>query len=105
MASNYPPGVTGNERHLTGEVEYDPHAPFFVGDDPETDGRFAVHFGPNWEEHFFDGFLTEGMAQKLADILNNRWALRDENAGEDGRCRICGDYHGTPPGMEEEEER
>jgi len=93
-----------SEPHLTGEVEFDPHAPFFVGGDPEIDGRFAVHFGPNWEEHFFDGFLTESMAQKLADMLNRRWSLReenaDENADENGLCRICGDLHGAPPGVE-----
>lgn len=101
MANNYPPGVTGNEPHLTGEIEYDPHAPFFVGDDPETDGQFAVHFGPNWEEHFFDGFHTEKTAQFLADLLNRRWSLREPYPDDNGICRVCGDLHGEPPGESE----
>lgn len=105
MSSNYPPGVTGNEPAITGEIEYDAHAPFWVSDDPEHDGRFVVFFADS-EDPFFtgrdDGGWTEKQhAQNFADRLNARYGLRFEDRGQHGFCRVCGDLHGEPPGLRE----
>ena len=105
MTGNYPPGVTGNEPHITGEVEWNHHAPFWVGDG-EYSGRFAVYFGDGEGIFFaanFGGWTNEKHAQDFADRLNERYGLRTECADENGLCRVCGDYHGEPPGSEEPE--
>lgn len=105
MSSNYPPGVTGNEPEITGEFEWDRHTPFWVSEG-EHAGRFAVYFGDG-EGMFFTanngGWTNEKHAQDFADKLNERYGLRHEDAADDGHCRVCGDYHGEPPGSEEPE--
>lgn len=102
MASNYPPGVSGNEPEITGNFDFDPHAPFWVGDALEDDdGSFCIYWGAD-EDHYFDGFRDEGKAQVMADALNARYSLRNEVADKHGVCRICGDLHGEPPGVEED---
>jgi hypothetical protein len=113
MTSNYPPGVSGNESHLTGEYHADPHAPFdwqeWEGDDPQA--IFWVHYQAD-EDPMFGPFKTEAEAVKLAESLNNQFTYKncdiegttrlepDPDMGEGqptlGQCRICGDLIPVP---------
>jgi hypothetical protein len=99
MPSNYPPNVTGNEPHLTGEIEYDKHAPFWVGADPEDSGHFMVYWARDEDPWFtpdINGWTNEEHAQDFADKLNERFAQRFEVKGRHGFCLVCGDLHGEP---------
>lgn len=100
MPSNYPPNVTGSEPHLTGEVEYDKHAPFWVGRDDDDDGPFVVFYADEEVPWFgagpANGWSHERHAQDFADRLNERWYLRFEDRGRNGFCKVCGDLHGEP---------
>lgn len=90
--SNFPPGVTGNEPHLTGAVEFDPHQPFWVGDDPEIDGSCAVFMGDD-EDRWFGCFLEREDADELRDELNDRYSLKEcwHGQNSDKPCHICGE--------------
>ena len=96
MASNYPPGVTGSEPAITGELPFDPHQPFEAGPGIEDEGKFSIAWG-NDEDHFWEGFETMAEAEKLAALLNSSYSLRDEQADPYGRCKVCGDFHGPMP--------
>lgn len=90
--SNWKKYPREEDPHLTGEYPFDPHEPFWVGDDAEEDGRWAVYWG-NDEDHFWDG-LTKPQAEKLARILNNRYSLREAQPDpRGGQCLVCGDWH------------
>ena len=107
MSSSYPPGVTGNEPAITGRIEYDPHAPFWVGRDEDGGGphRWVIYYADD-ETPWFGAGETRGWtnrqhAQDFADKLNARWYLRFEDRGHHGFCRVCGDLHGELPGLRE----
>lgn len=94
MSSNLPPGVTGNEPQITGDIVFDPHAPFWAAPDVES-GEWAVYWGDS-EDHFWTGYF-EPDAIKLAKELNANYSLKDEQRSpKDGHCLVCGDYHGDP---------
>ncbi len=102
MGSSYPPGVTGNEPAITGEIEFDPHAPFWAGElNPGTDEGWGVFFRNEEDPMFIPpgrGQLwgkTEAMF--FAGRANARYALRDEQPrSSDGLCLVCHDFHGDP---------
>jgi hypothetical protein len=101
MPNGYPPGVTGNEPHITGEVEFYPHQPFWVGDDPDEDGKWAVYFEDGEGIYFTGpgtGWRTADHAQSFADRLNARYGFREclPDHKRPGWCRICGDLIGEP---------
>lgn len=102
MASNYPPGVTGNEPHLTGEVDFNPHMPFWIGDHPEYAKVWVVYYRDGEGLWFTDptgkGWQAQE-AQKFAEMLNAAFP-ESECEFENHTCRICGDRDDWP-----EEER
>lgn len=99
MPNGYPPGVTGNEPQITGEIEVDPHAPFWVGEDPEDESQFAVFYGAE-EDLWWGAWVTKDGADAFAAQLNSRWSLKEPNPDKNGQCRICGDYHDEAPWMD-----
>jgi hypothetical protein len=91
MASNYPPGVTGNEPEITGEIEFDPHAPFWVGDDCEF--GWSVFYRDEDDPMFTARSRKE--AELFAEACNSGYVFRHEIRGVGGVCRVCGDLHGS----------
>lgn len=80
----------------------DPHRPFWYGTDPEAEDCWAVFWGEA-EDPYWGPLRLESYAEFIAITLNRHYSLRDEDPDENGLCRICGDYHGEPPGGDDGE--
>jgi hypothetical protein len=99
VSSNFPPGVTGSEPHLSGQIEHDPHAPFHVEGHPEDGKLWAVYFADDEDLYFTgsgNGWTDQRHAQRFADRLNAAYAFRDPDSSKGGLCRVCNDFHGQP---------
>lgn len=83
---------------------HNPHSPFWAGEaNPGVPEEGWMVFMGAAE----DGFLsneppfTQTQAEYWARALNYRYALRHPEPDNNGRCRVCHDYHGEPPWAED----
>lgn len=103
MSSNLPPGVSGSEAALHGEVDYDPHAPYYVEADvappPYVDhGRWwaVMRSMPSGEASLLTTFSVRGIAELAAAQLNEAVAAcsytdRETSLVGTDCCAICGE--------------
>jgi hypothetical protein len=94
MSSNYPPGVSGNESHITGIPDYDPTRPFWVSDNSYGDYEgFMIYFQEGENEVNFGPYKDRESANAFCNIINNQYYYAHNHAFlSDGTCIECGIY-------------
>lgn len=86
---------------MTGLVEFDPHAPFWVGKDPVRTNLYVIYYADQESPMFSAGDRGQGWtdqehAEAFARKLNGRYVARGEARGPSGVCLVCREPHGEP---------